>query len=138
MAIVLVAVPGLFVSLYLLLYRLGFYGIVLCGAGGGCEVVQTSRYAEFLGVPVAGWGVLWYAAVVGVGIWALNAGRTADRRVAQSFLALAATGVAFTLYLTVLEAFVIGAWCRWCLVSAGLVLTISLLTLPEARLLREG
>ena len=42
--IALLALIGLFVALYLLLYSLGFYGQLLCGPGS-CDTVQTSEYA---------------------------------------------------------------------------------------------
>ena len=66
-AIVLLALVGLFVSTYLWLYKIGVLGTLQCGTGS-CEVVQASRYAELLGVPVAFYGVLGYAALFGVEI----------------------------------------------------------------------
>ena len=47
-AIALLALAGLFVSLYLWLHKLGLIGVLQCGTGG-CDTVQASRYAEFLG-----------------------------------------------------------------------------------------
>ena len=40
---------GLFVALYLWLHALGYGGAIKCGASGGCETVQTSPWAVFLG-----------------------------------------------------------------------------------------
>ena len=48
-------------------------------------------------------------------------------------VAVSGLGVAFTLYLTYLEAFVINAWCRWCLVSAALIAAIFLVSLVGLR-----
>jgi uncharacterized membrane protein len=67
MATAIAALAGLFISLYLLLYSLGFYGALVCGTGG-CETVQNSTYARFLGLPVAGWGLAWYVAVLSVAL----------------------------------------------------------------------
>ncbi len=142
MAVVLLAVAGLFVSVYLTLYKLGYYGGLVCGAGGACATVQASPYAVFLGVPVAGWGVAWYAAVAATGLWGLHGGGTraaggaAGERTdwpARILFLLACGGLLFTLYLTALEAFVIEAWCRWCLVSAGITALIFGLCWPERR-----
>ena len=59
-------VSGL-VALYLALWKAGFMGQLMCGASaGGCEYVQGSRYGWFLGVDVAIWGTLLYAAIVTV------------------------------------------------------------------------
>jgi len=61
--VAILAMAGLFVSTYLLLYSLGYYGAIMCGTGA-CEVVQTSSYAVFLGLPVPGWGTGWYAGML--------------------------------------------------------------------------
>ncbi len=151
MVVALVAVPGLFVSLYLLLYKLGIYGTLACGQGGSCSVVQASRYARFMGVPVAGWGAVWYAAVLAVALWGAHAAGTGGEDLpsadgesggrgagsgllgAGSFLlALAVGGFLFSAYLTWVELFVIEAICRWCLVSAGLSTVVMALAAPEA------
>lgn len=120
MAVAALSLVGLLVAAYLSLWKLGYMGVLVCGTGG-CEVVQTSRYAEFLGLPVAFYGVGGYAALLGVSLLGLQP-RWQDRPEPTRWLAvLSGVGVAFTLYLTYLEAFVIEAWCRWCLVSAGII-----------------
>ncbi|MDT8435409.1 MAG: vitamin K epoxide reductase family protein [Gemmatimonadota bacterium] len=133
--VALLALAGLFVSLYLWLYHLGFYGALICGAGS-CDVVQTSRWARFLGQPVAAWGVAWYVVVLGTAL-ALQAGRweTGGRGV---LAAAAWAGVAFSAYLTALELFVIHAICMWCVISAGLATGIFLLTAPWGRKRRSA
>ena len=121
MTVALLALPGVFVSLYLLLYRMGVYGQLACGAGGSCEVVQTSSWAVFLGIPVPGWGTAWYLAVLGVALTGLRPGALRARWPERALAVLSAGGVAFTAYLTAIEAFVLHAFCRWCVVSALLV-----------------
>jgi uncharacterized membrane protein len=81
------------------------------GGGGGCERVQSSRYAELAGVPVAVLGLAGYLAIV-----ASLAASDARGRSATVFLAL--VGAAFSIYLTYLELAVIGAICQWCVASA--------------------
>lgn len=132
-AIALTALAGLFISLYLFLYAVGFYGSLACGAGGGCDVVQLSSWARFLGFPVAGWGLAWYAAVFVVGLLGVQP-RFADAAwTRRALLLLAAGGLAFTIYLTALEIFVIHAICRWCVGSAVLTVIIFALAIPELR-----
>ncbi len=126
------ALVGFFVALYLSLWKLGVVGNLACGAGG-CEYVQTSSYAVVLGVPVAFYGVAGYLALLAVSLVGLQA-RWADRREPTLvLLALSALGVAFSAYLTYLEAAVIHAWCRWCLVSAALIAAIFLASLVGMR-----
>lgn len=130
-AVAVLSLAGVFLSAYLVLHRMGFYGGgLLCGAGGGCDLVQASRWAVFLGIPVAGWGLGWYASVFLASLVTAHE-RFADARWPdRTLLVLATGGLAFTAYLTGLELFVIGAICRWCVASALLVLAIFALTLP--------
>jgi len=130
MAIAIVALAGFFVSAYLLLYSLGYYGVLACGAGGGCDVVQASHYARFLGVPVAGWGTAWYATVFAVALVGVQPRFARARWPGRGLLLLAGLGLAFTGYLTYVELFVIHAICRWCVGSAVLTASIFLLALP--------
>ena len=143
MAVVLLAAAGFFVSLYLTLYKLGYYGGLVCGPGGSCARVQASEYAVLLGIPVAGWGVAWYTAVAATGLWGLHEGggrgspRSEDGGATdwpgRILFVLAAGGLVFSAYLTALEAFVIEAWCQWCLASAALTVLIFVLSWPERR-----
>ena len=110
-AIVLLALVGLLIATYLWLYKIGVLGELRCGTGS-CEYVQTSRYAELLGVPVALYGVAGYATLLVLGLAGLQPGLAADRRVSVLLVALATVGFGFTLYLTAIELFVLHAICR--------------------------
>jgi uncharacterized membrane protein len=81
--------------------------------GGGCATVQHSRYAELAGVPVSLLG-----AIGGAALLVSTFLRTSYASVVT--LAIAAAGALFSAYLTVLEGFVIDAWCAWCVTSAVL------------------
>ena len=129
----LVALAGLFVALYLTLFKLGYIGNLVC-AVGSCEVVQTSKWATLLGYPVAAWGVTYYAGVLAVALAGLRPSLVDSRRLSQLLVLMTATGVLFSLWLTYLELFVIDAICMWCVVSAALaaiLLVIALLDLRE-------
>ena len=136
-AIVLLALVGLLVATYLWLYKIGALGELQCGTGS-CEYVQTSRYAELLGIPVAFYGVAGYAALLGLGLAGLQPRFTADRRVGTLLAALATVGFAFTLYLTAIELFVLHAICRWCVASAVIMTIVWLLSLFELRATPSG
>src|SRR3989441_10876401 len=117
-AIALLALVGLFLALYLWLYKIGIIGTLPCGIGA-CEQVQTSRYAELFGIPVAFYGVVGYAALLAVALLGLRPRFLAERRVTLALALLSSAGLLFTLYLTYLELFVIHALCRWRVGSAG-------------------
>ena len=113
----LVALAGMFVALYLTLYKLGYIGTLVC-AVGSCETVQTSKWATLLGIPVGAWGVGYYVAVLGVALAGL-APSLADRpAVSRLLVAMTGFGLLFSLWLTYLELFVIHAICQWCVISA--------------------
>jgi len=131
------ALVGFMLSAYLTLWRFGFMGLLQCGTGG-CEVVQTSQWASLFGVPVALIGLLGYATLLGVSLWGLS-GSWAERPEPTTWLlVLSGGGVAFTAYLTYLEAFVIEAWCRWCLGSAAIIMAILVTALVGWRSIARG
>jgi uncharacterized membrane protein len=102
------ALAGAAVSAYVLAARWRDTGL-LCSSGG-CETVQSSPYAELLGVPVAAVGLAGYLVVVAA---ALAPGWNA--RVAAAGLALGA--FLFSAYLLVVQLAVIGAVCDWCVAN---------------------
>lgn len=125
----LIAVAGTLISAYLTWSHLRGTVPVCVGDGSGCETVQTSRYSEILGVPVAVLGLLAYASL-------LFSAAIRGERAALFGLFVALVGTLFSAYLTWLELFVIRAICQWCVASAVLVTTALLLTV--FRLKRAG
>jgi uncharacterized membrane protein len=132
-AIALLALVGFFVALYLWLHALGYGGAIKCGASGGCEVVQTSQWAVFLGLPVAFYGVVGYVAVFGVALAALRPAALAERSWNVLLAGLTSVGFLFTVYLTYLELFVIHAICRWCVGSAVIITAIWIVSIAALR-----
>ncbi len=126
------ALAGIFVALYLLLYKLGLVGALNCSIGS-CETVNTSRWAMFLGLPVAAWGVGFYVGMFGLAV-ASTQDRFADSDgMSKTLLFYSGVGVLFSAWLTYLELFVIHAICQWCVVSAVLVTLIFLLCALDFR-----
>src|SRR5207247_10394525 len=91
---------------------------------GGCETVQTSQWAVFLGLPVALYGVVGYLAILMVALAALRPAALTRSNWNVMLVSLATVGVLFTAYLTYLELFVIHAICRWCVGSALIITAI--------------
>jgi uncharacterized membrane protein len=136
MGITLLALIGALISLYLTLHKLGVIGTLACGTGS-CEVVQTSKYAIFLGVPVPYWGIAGYAVLTTLGLISLQPRYLESQAVRIALIVTATAAFAFSVYLSALEQFVIRAWCRWCIASAVVATLIFLCTLPEFRRLRR-
>ena len=130
--IALLALVGFFLALYLWLHQIGVGGELKCGTGG-CDTVQASRWARVLGIPVAAYGVVGYAAILAAALAALQPAALERRRPALLLAALATGGVLFSAWLTYLELFVIHAVCRWCVGSAVTITLIWLVSLYGLR-----
>jgi uncharacterized membrane protein len=137
MAIATLALVGVLISFYMAAYKFGFLGEIACG-DGGCTRVQNSPWAVFMGVPVPVLGLAGYAALLAAAVAGLQPAFARSRAVPLVLIAGAGIGLAFSAYLTYLEAFVIHAWCRWCIASAVLAILIFLFAIPEFRRLRSA
>ena len=137
MVITLLALIGFFVALYLWAHNAGLTGPIVCGVGD-CATVQSSEYARVGPVPVSAIGVVGYLIVLALSFAGLQPAHRESRVIGGLLLAGSAAGVAFSAYLTWLEAFVIEAWCQYCVISAVLITSIFLASLPELRRLREA
>ena len=137
MVVATVALIGAFISTYLLLYKLGAFGAIVCG-DGACETVQNSPWAYFLGVPVAAWGLAGYAAILVVSILGIQPRFETDRWVSWALLIMTTGAFGFSVYLSILEEFVIHAWCVWCIGSAVAATLAFGFSLPEIRRLRAS
>ncbi len=128
----LISLLGLFLGIYLTMYHYGMVGSLACGVSS-CETVQTSRWSMFLGLPVATWGAGFYVVMLCLTFAGLHERFVDSRGLATSTFVLACCGVVFTAWLNYLEAFVIHAWCEWCLGSAAMVLILFVLATLEWR-----
>jgi len=132
MLVAALALAGIFLSAYLALYKLGYIGVLTCSVGS-CETVQTSRWANFLGMPVAVWGVGFYVSAFAVAMAGVHGRLAESSRPSVALVALSGWGVLFSGWLTYLELFVIDAICMWCVVSAILVVVIFVISLLDLR-----
>jgi uncharacterized membrane protein len=86
-----------------------------CEVGGGCDVVQSSRWATLLGVPMAFWGFLTYAVLAAIA-WRV---RRATTHWQLAWL-VAGVGWGVSVYLTAISVFVLQATCLYCLTSLAI------------------
>jgi uncharacterized membrane protein len=137
MAVSVLSLVGLLISLYLLAHSLGLTGPVMCGIGD-CEAVQTSPYSYIGPIPISGIGAVGYVALLVLAFLGLQPRFARSKAVSLMLLGGSFLGVAFSAYLTYLEASVIHAWCQWCVGSAVIITVIFILLLPEIRKLGEA
>lgn len=111
----------------------------VCGPVGDCNTVNQSLYATLFGfLPVGVLGLMGYALILA--LWALGQWGQAGIR-DRAHVALWGTaflGTFFSLYLTFLEPFVIGATCAWCLASAVIMTLLLWASAPLAARGRKG
>jgi uncharacterized membrane protein len=135
MIVAALALAGIFISLYLTLYKLGVIGELSCSIGS-CETVNLSKWSRFLGLPVAAWGLLFYIDVFLLSVLG-TLRRFEDLPVISLVLvAQAAVGVLFSAWLTYLELGVIHAICIWCVTSAVIVTLILLVGIADLKEIR--
>lgn len=154
--IVLLAV-GLVLSILLLLAHHGEGPAAsavsaVCGEGkeSGCAVVNTSRYSIFAGVPVAAFGIIFYASLALLAILTLFAGPEAFPSAQALLVGALGLGLLVDLALLGVQAFAIRAYCKLCVstyaVNIAALLLIRPFPLPgfaalasrESRLLMAG
>ena len=118
--LLILAVLGVIVSSLALREHYREYGDSPCSINEhwDCGVVNHSRYAMLGPIPVATVGIVGYI------LMAILAFMRAYRLLLVPTLA----GLMFSLYLANIEAHILGVWCIYCVISLGIVSTMSILT----------
>lgn len=120
----LVALLGVADAIYLTVHH--YTGEqVQCSIVAGCEQVLTSSYAEIAGIPLAAFGALAYFAAFSLAFLAAFGNRAAWKIFGVQVVLMAA----FTVWLVYLQAYVIGAFCQFCLASAAITTTLFIIFL---------
>lgn len=89
-----------------------------------CDIVNRSEYSSIIGIPVAAIGVGGYAV-----LFVLSTFRKSRIETPKQLLAAGIAGLAFALYLTYIEAYVLTTWCILCLMSLFLIFLITVLAI---------
>ena len=89
-----------------------------------CDIVNRSEYSSIMGIPVAGIGVAGYAV-----LFVLATFRRSRSEMPNHLLGAAIAGLAFALYLTYIEAYVLLTWCILCVISLATISLIAVLAL---------
>jgi uncharacterized membrane protein len=128
-ATAVLALIGIAIAGYLTWVHYAGLEPVCVGGGGGCERVQSSRWAELAGIPVAVLGLIGYVAILATVALPDELGT-----LAAAFLSL--VGFGFSAWLTYVELVKIDAICQWCVASAVVMTALALVSV--ARLLRDA
>ncbi len=131
----LLAVPGIVIAFFLLLFHNGNL-IEVCSASGwdDCGIVSgpDGKYSAIGPIPVALIGMVGYSAIF-LAVWLRDWWPIIDDYLPELLVAL--TGLAFlvSVGLTALELFVIHAICRYCVVSAVIITIMLILSIGHLR-----
>lgn len=122
--VAILAVCGIAVSSVSLQHHFATSKTAFCDIGEAfnCDIVNRSEYSTILGIPVALIGMLGYAALAG-----LATVYRERRETPAMLLGGAVVGLAFALYLTYVEARVLGVYCILCLSSLSLIAMTTIL-----------
>ena len=123
----MLALIGIAIAGYLTWVHYAGLEPVCVGGGGGCERVQSSRWAELAGIPVAVLGLGGYVVILGSLLLPEEPGA-----LVAAFVAL--VGFGFSCWLTYVEIAKIDAICQWCVASAVIMTALALVGV--ARVLR--
>lgn len=113
------AVLGLVDAAYLTVHHLTAEPVP-CSLVSGCETVLTSPYAEIAGIPLAAIGGVAYFVAFALAVLAAFGNRMTWMLFGIQVVLMAA----FTSWLIYLQAYVIGAFCQFCLISAATTFTM--------------
>lgn len=111
------SVLGFAIAAYSFAHHESFVSGALCDLNStfNCDIVNRGPFSQVFGVPVALIGMVGYAFLGAASVLCL---RRPDDLPSRTFLFLAASGgLAFSAYLTGIEAFVLHTWCLLCLTS---------------------
>jgi uncharacterized membrane protein len=107
---------GIFISIYMIIFKL-FAIEAMCLGNGGCSTVNSSPYSEVYGVPVAVIGLIGYLAIL-VTLMLENFSSFFKENGPLFEFGMGLVGVVYSAYLTYLELEVIHAICPFCVASA--------------------
>lgn len=131
----LLAVPGLMIAFYLLLYHNGDL-VNVCRPSGWDDCGKVSGpdapYSAIGPIPVALIGLIGYALIFLVA-WLKDWWSLLDEYSPEILVALTGFAFLFSLGLTALELFVIGAICRFCVISAVIITIMLVLSISHLR-----
>ncbi len=106
----------------------------VCGPVGDCNAVQQSEYARLFGVlPIGVLGLVGYAALLAAWLVGRFGSKSSAYLASLALLGMTFSGIVFSIYLTFLEPFVIGATCAWCLASAVIMTLLYWSSIPPGK-----
>jgi uncharacterized membrane protein len=125
------SIIGLAVAVYLSYVDISSSKAV-CGPVGDCNTVQESTYAYLFGIiPVGVIGIIGYIAILLAWFIQYFGSLSLQKFGTMAIWLMVWFGMIFSIYLTFLEPFVIGATCIWCITSAVIMTILLWISTPS-------
>src|SRR3989338_4934394 len=122
--IIFLAFVGFLIARYIRHHKKNVQEALICPLKANCDTVIHSDYSVILGIPLEILGMTYY------GLLAISYGLLiilpifGQPLIVSGLLLATVCAFAFSIYLTLVQAFVIKNWCTWCLISATICATI--------------
>jgi len=133
-AIPILCLAGIAIAVYLS-YVETTQVTAVCGPIGDCNTVQQSEYARLFGIlPIGILGLVGYVAILASWLVGRYGSDRTAQRASLALLGMTLFGTLYSIYLTFLEPFVIGATCAWCLSSAVIMTILMWLSITPGKI----
>ncbi len=134
-ASVALAALGALIAIYMTIYKWTDNN-TMCLGSGDCATVNESAYSAVFGIPVALVGVGGYLAMLAVLLLEkYGKDKFFKENGPLAIFGLGVGGFGFTLYLVYVEAFILEAWCPFCVASQVTMTILFIITI--IRLVRQ-
>lgn len=133
-AVLLLSIAGIIDSVYLSAKHYT-HSDINCSIFDGCEIVTTSVYSTILGIPVALFGVIFYISIFVLSILYL---RLKNKKFLISLLGLSSAGFLMSIWFVYTQAFILNAFCFYCLISASLSTILFILSIAMFLAMRKS
>ena len=122
--IIFLGFGGFLIAMYIRHHKKNVQEALICPLKANCDTVIHSDYSKFVGIPVETLGMTYYAFItIGYGLVIIFP-LIYVPLVASGLLTATVFAFMFSIYLTLIQAFALKNWCTWCLISAGICVTI--------------
>ncbi len=102
-----------------------------CSIAHGCEKVLTSQYSTFLGIPIQIFGIAFYITLIILLILLLQ---TRKQLIFWLLFLLVIAGLLVSAGLFSLQAFIIHAFCQYCLASEVIILFLFIISIFQMKI----
>ena len=132
--IIFLAFVGFLIASYIRHHKKNIKEALVCPLRANCDKVIHSDYSKLLGISVESLGMFYY------GLIALAYGLVIIfpnfylPLVSYGLLIATVAAFAFSIYLTVVQAFILKNWCTWCIISALICLTVFSIAISDSRI----